>query len=222
MSYGLQPVMHPTRHEQIEFCASFNRMLPRSHRDFLQKTSRFISVAETIFSSTPASGPACHCLGRANKTCGGYGMTFWNMMDRSKNSSCMVTRPLSSRRSMQTESISTPAPMRPAGSPVWRFRPTMSAQYRSPAMQENPCEKYFLSCWRSRSLDMGADGGRLKLRPGRLRHCRRQVRRPFQHHTHGGRTTTIATSCCIAIRWAGLACKSSAEARSQLSHAEYF
>jgi serine/threonine protein phosphatase 1 len=37
MSYGLQPVMHPSRQQQIEFCASFNRMLPRGHRDFLQR-----------------------------------------------------------------------------------------------------------------------------------------------------------------------------------------
>jgi serine/threonine protein phosphatase 1 len=40
MSYGLQPVMNPTRQEQIELCASFNRMLPRSHRIFLQKQLR--------------------------------------------------------------------------------------------------------------------------------------------------------------------------------------
>jgi serine/threonine protein phosphatase 1 len=37
MSYGLQPPTHSTRQEQAELCASFNRMLPRSHRDFLQK-----------------------------------------------------------------------------------------------------------------------------------------------------------------------------------------
>ncbi len=37
MSYGLQPVMHPSRQQQIELCASFNRMMPRRHRDFLQK-----------------------------------------------------------------------------------------------------------------------------------------------------------------------------------------
>jgi serine/threonine protein phosphatase 1 len=37
MSYGLQPVINPSRQEESEFCASFNRMLPRSHRDFFQK-----------------------------------------------------------------------------------------------------------------------------------------------------------------------------------------
>jgi serine/threonine protein phosphatase 1 len=37
VSYGLQPGLRPNRQEQIELCASLNRMLPRRHRDFFNK-----------------------------------------------------------------------------------------------------------------------------------------------------------------------------------------
>jgi len=36
MSYGLQGVLNADREQQIELCAAFNRVLPPSHRNFLQ------------------------------------------------------------------------------------------------------------------------------------------------------------------------------------------
>jgi len=36
MSYGLQGVLNADREQQVELCAAFNRVLPPSHRNFLQ------------------------------------------------------------------------------------------------------------------------------------------------------------------------------------------
>ena len=49
VSYGLQPGLRPSRQERIELCASLNRMLPRSHRDFFNKLRDFYICGDYFF-----------------------------------------------------------------------------------------------------------------------------------------------------------------------------
>jgi serine/threonine protein phosphatase 1 len=49
ISYGLQGVLKADREQQIELCASFNRVLPPSHRNFLQDLRTSYACGDYFF-----------------------------------------------------------------------------------------------------------------------------------------------------------------------------